>query len=272
MGNHQPASAPDNGTHLAKNSGNSDPAPIGRTLETIQAEILAKPLKPPSGNGSEAVARRSTSGTSLIEVHLETLRRQVGRRYAACSLQNFKLSDDMDVSRKQQTVLAAVQAYVDSLKERIADGCGLFLFGPAGCGKDHLLTAVMLEAVGRGYGVAWFNGQDLYGQFRDAITNEASVSERQTVDRLTEPAVLALSDPIPPSGDVTPFQRSMLFRVIDRRYRDRRPTWITANVADRTEADSRFSVQLVDRLTDESLCLPCNWPSHRASRRWKPGD
>ena len=264
-------SAPDNGTRPARNSANSEPAPIGRTLETIQAEILAKPLKPPGGNGSDAVSvpRRSTSGTSMIEVQLETLRRQVGRRYSGCSLQNFKLSDELDVSRKQQTALAAVQAYVDTIKERITEGCGLFLFGPAaGCGKDHLLTAVMLETVGRGYGVTWFNGQDLYGQFRDAITNEAS--ERQTADRLTEPSVLALSDPIPPSGDVTPFQRSMLFRVIDRRYRDRRPTWITANVADRTEADSRFGVQLVDRLTDESLCLPCNWPSHRASRRWKP--
>jgi DNA replication protein DnaC len=236
-------------------------------MEMIHAEILAKPLKPPGGNGSDAVPRRSTSGTSMIQVQLETLRRQVGRRYSGCSLQNFKLSDDLDVSRKQQTVLAAVQAYVDSLKDRIADGCGLFLFGPAGVGKDHLLTAVMLETVGRGFGVAWFNGQDLYGQFRDAITNEAS--ERQTVDRLTEPSVLALSDPIPPSGDVTPFQRSMLFRVIDRRYRDQRPTWITANVADRSEADSRFGVQLVERLTHESLCLPCNWPSYRVAR-WKP--
>ena len=203
--------------------------------------------------------------TSMIDVRLEPLRRQLSRRYAGCSLENFKLSDDRDVMNKKQTVLAAVQGYVDSLKDRIQDGCGLFLFGPVGCGKDHLLSAEMLETVRRGFSVAWFNGQDLYRQFRDASTNEAS--EKQIVDRLTKPAVLALSHPIRPSGDVTPFQRSMHFRVIDRRYRDRRPTWITANVAVRPEADARFGVQLIDRLTDESLSQPCNWPSYRAARR-----
>lgn len=210
-------------------------------------------------------ARKSAMRMAIV--NSQELKRELGSRYADCTLDGFIVSGEAADRPKQERTLVQLMAYRDTLKERVIEGSGVFLFGPAGCGKDHLLSALMLDAVRAGYAVKWFNGMDVYGAFRDGMDSETP--EKRMIADMAKPDILALSDPIPPKGDVTDFQRSQLFRVIDRRYRDRKPTWITANVSSREEADQRFGVQLVDRLTDGALCLPCNWPSYRASRRWK---
>lgn len=197
------------------------------------------------------------------------IRQSVGPRYGECCLANFTLSIDKEASSKQTQVLAQMSDLIDNMPNAVERGASLFIFGPVGSGKDHLLTAAMIRAARCGYTVRWFNGLDLYGSFRDSMDGEKPESSQ--LRPLVDADVLALSDPIPPVGEVTPFQRSMLFRVIDRRYRDRKPTWITANVATRAEADQRFGAQLVDRITDGALRLQCNWPSHRADRKWTNG-
>jgi hypothetical protein len=58
----------------------------------------------------------------------------------------------------------------------------------------------------------------------------------------------------------------MLFRAIDARYRDYRPTWVTINVGGGDEAEDRMGMQLVDRLRDRAVSIHCNWPSHRKPR------
>jgi len=229
----------------------------------LHAAILAQPAKPADPNEqrrAEALARQ--------RVH--ELRRSLGPRYADCSLDNFRVSQDPEERNDQQTVLGQVQAFVDELPDAVKCGSGLFLSGPIGTGKDHLLAAVMLAAVRQGYAVTWINGLDIFAAARDAITEE--VAEAQLFDRLTRPTILGISDPLPPTGVATPSQRSLLFRAIDFRYRFRKPTWITANIANREDAELRLGAQLIDRLTDGALCLACNWPSYRLSRRWKPSN
>jgi len=230
-------------------------------LAKLGAEILAKPIQAIDVDAEKRRADVTAAG-------VEALKRVIGRRYSMCRLDTFKLSADPTVKNLQQTTLASLQAFVDDLPNRIATGSGLFIYGPAGSGKDHLLSSVLFEAAGLGFSVHWVNGVDAFGRFRDNIRDGGDESD--LIRKLVAPAVLAISDPVPPIGDVGTYQRSMLFRVFDRRYRDRKPTWITANVAGRDEADKRLGVQLVDRLTDESLSLGCNWPSYRLERRWRP--
>ena len=88
-------------------------------------------------------------------------------------------------------------------------------------------------------------------------------SEREAVRRLVEPDVLVVSDIVPQAGTASPYQLSILFQVVDGRYRAQRTTVVTANVSSGNEAAQRLSPALVDRLRDESLALFCNWPSYR---------
>lgn len=185
---------------------------------------------------------------------------KLGRRYEACTLSNFEAKSD-----EQKAVVAALEGHCRKMRELSSDGAGVVLYGPKGTGKDHLLTSLMRAAVLRfGFTVEWCNGADLFGEWRDAIDRNGT--ERDGVSRLGGPDVLAISDPLPPVGKLSEWQASMLFRVLDYRYRRQRPTWITVNVATRQELDERMGAQLADRVVDGALTCFCNWPSHRKKR------
>jgi hypothetical protein len=106
---------------------------------------------------------------------------------------NFEIYD-----ARQRPVLERVRACVDSLKEIIADGRGLIFFGTVGTGKDHLLIALLYEAARLGFSCRYFNGQEIYGQFRDRM--DSGQKEDGLLNELEKPDVLAISDPIPPVG------------------------------------------------------------------------
>lgn len=187
------------------------------------------------------------------------LLRDIGQRYAGVRLGNFQVETDT-----QKRALAQLHAFCDSIEERTEAGQGLVLTGPKGTGKDHLAVACLRAAVlCSGINAAWVDGQMLYQEFRDGIDSETR--ERDALRAYTSPKILLISDPVPPSESLTPFQQSVLWRIVDRRYRDLRPTWVTMNVSSGEEAEKRIGAQIVDRLRDGALSIVCNWPSHRKS-------
>lgn len=79
--------------------------------------------------------------------------------------------------------------------------------------------------------------------------------------------MLAISDPTPPLGEVrSDWQRSLLFRIVDRRYRDLKPTWVTINAASAEEAEKRLTPNIIDRLSHDAVIVRCNWKSFRTGR------
>jgi len=165
---------------------------------------------------------------------------------------------------QQQSVVDLVQQYLIALPDLAKKGKSVLFFGPPGTGKDHLLVAMMKAAVMGGVDLHWDDGAEMFGKFRDNM--RGSESETTMLDRYTRPTILAISDPSPPFGGLTSYQASMFFRIVDRRYRDMKPTWITINVADRAEAEERIGASIVDRLGHDALALPCNWPSFRINK------
>ncbi len=143
------------------------------------------------------------------------------------------------------------------------------LFGPKGTGKDHLLVALCRAAIVAGKYVLWQNGMDLFGDIRDRM--DTADSERALINRLVAPDVLYLSDPVPPLGNLTEFQSSMMFRILDGRYSRRKPTWCSVNASKGAELESRMGPQNVDRLRDGALSIHCDWPSYRAVSRHVTG-
>ena len=109
-----------------------------------------------------------------------------------------------------------------------------------------------------GVSVRWFNGLDLYADYRDRMKGR-EFGERAFVAKLVEPDVLAISDPLPPVGAITEFQSQLLFRIIDSRIRNNKSVWLTLNISTSDEAEKRLGVSVVDRLRQDAVSLFCNW-------------
>ncbi len=180
-----------------------------------------------------------------------------GERYRECLLGNYDVTCE-----KQEAVVNELQVYGEHISVNTRVGRGIVLFGPAGTGKDHLLMALARVAITNDLDAGWKNGMDFFASVRDSFGNDDQ-REAELVDQLTKPTILILSDPLPPSGPLTDFQRNVLFRAIDKRYCHLKPTWVTLNCTGRTEADDRMGAQIMDRLVHDSLRLFCDWESYR---------
>lgn len=206
---------------------------------------------------------------------------QVGRRYADCTLDSFKVRvvdfDDgtlggrsrNEVSSRERAsmdgAVTCLRKYCDDITRNIKSGRGVVLFGAKGTGKDHLMVSVLKAAVMAGHRVVWRNGMDVYREITSTWNKSSDATESATISVLAKAPVLAISDPIPPIGELKEHEARALFSIIDERYRECLPTLITANFTDTKDAEQRMSGQIVDRLKDGALAIHCNWPSYRKS-------
>ena len=224
-------------------------------ITKIAAKICSRPVPPEeSPVDLDQVERRRRH-----DDHKQLLK-PMGVLYENCTSAGYVATTD-----KQTRLVAALRAYAEDMPAEVEAGNGIVLFGSSGTGKDHLLAALTRTAIiTHGMSVVWKNGMDLYGEMRDNIRNDKA--EKETVAALVKPDILYISDPLPPSGDLTPYQAAMLQRILDGRIRNRRPCWVSMNVQGSAEADRRMGPALVDRLKPGAICCHCDWKSYRQPR------
>lgn len=236
------------------------PQHASKSIEQRLAELETETIDDTAARqrAAEQLERERLTEANRRKSLLDTLNRKMGRRYAGCDLSNYQAT-----TADQREALADVTRYVMRLHLHLETGSGALLYGPPGTGKDHFAAVIVRTAVMEcGASVEWTDGSDFYGAIRDNIDGDKT--EAAFLKRFTSPALLVMSDPLPPAGAIkSEFQLSMLFRVIDRRYRDMRATVMTLNVANRSEAEQRLSPNIVDRLAHGAMAIHCNWPSYR---------
>lgn len=242
---------------------NSDgPTPISSAITAAVDRMRLRPQPSPEQIDRDRKAQEQACREEFvrqIDIRWKMFVRDIGERYAECTLDNYQISKDSAEAEDQSSVVERLRRHV----EKPTNGKSVVFFGPAGTGKDHLMVALCRAAIHRGAIVKWVNGMDLYGDIRDAMDSEKT--EASMLAAYTEAGILAISDPLPPWGDLTQHQAGMLFRIIDRRYRDCKATWMTANFSDGEEASKRLGVQIIDRMKDGAITLSCDWKSYRKS-------
>lgn len=231
----------------------ADPAPLSQVLGNLSPQAPRPAAVSCQISDSERLMRERMGRAHQA---WEDVRRQVGRRYDGVSLEVFAVSEPA-----QDAAVLTLREYLAAISDRIDQGEGLLLIGPKGTGKDHLAIACLREAAKAGFITKAEDGQSLFQRFRDGMNTDAS--EKDAVKSYTYPDVLLLSDPIPQTGAASDYQRTILWRIIDRRYRDLKPTWVTLNVANGAEAEARLGPQIVDRLRDGATVVKCEWKSYR---------
>lgn len=184
---------------------------------------------------------------------------RLGRRYAAdvVALDAFQV-----YHAAQKKTVARLQSMRPKLPGLVRSGSGLIFFGSVGTGKDHLMAAMLYACCEAGIHCDWVNGQTLFQRFRDGMSGDDR--ESSIVQSFFAPQVLAISDPTPPVPlKDESWRLETLYRVIDKRYRDMKSTWLTINAVDANDADAKLSAQVFDRLRDGAEMIPCFWPSFR---------
>lgn len=197
------------------------------------------------------------------ELRIDRFEKSLPRRYRQATLDSFRC----DIER-QHRVVAMLREYLSNPMANFHEGIGIVLYGPVGTGKDHLAIGVMRVLVEKlsGVRVLNVNCQDWFGQLRDAI-DQKSESESQMIRRLSAPHWLLLSDPLPPFGNLSQHQSTMLYRLLEQRAKQRLPNIVTINVANEEEARTRLGAACWDRMRGETWRIQCKWESYRRPAR-----
>src|SRR5262245_11323771 len=231
--------------------GLTTPSPFSR-LEILQSLLLREPetssVEEPSRAQKAQLVRRLVA--------------ELGPRYAPgrATLDAYRCPHP-----GQAELIKRLWQIAAELPQWVQAGSGLVWYGPCGTGKDHLASALLYIAAGRhGLSASWVCGMELFGRFRDNIDQQRT--EQAEIERLSRPDILCLSDPVPPVGDASAWNLTLLYRVLDRRAHLLRPTWATVNAASPAELEAKLSEPVWDRLKHGAELLPFFWPSYRVSR------
>jgi DNA replication protein DnaC len=233
-------------------------------------KVTSRPQTPPDETETPAIveAWREAAGLPKAESHqaaeklasraLADLAFSLGARY---SRERTRLAKFEIYHASQETAVTRVRAFIADMGTNLQEGRSLVLYGAVGAGKDHLLAAALYVAASATLPAQWLSGQEFYGRIRD--TMDTGEREETVMEKWTRPIILGISDPIPPIGKPSEWNTSQLYRILDRRYRAMRSTWVSLNAESLADADAKLSAPIFDRLRDGATLVPCFWPSFR---------
>lgn len=189
------------------------------------------------------------------QARLESLLEARGRAYRHASFDNYVLYHD-----RQRKSVAMLSAYVDDFRRHFRDCTGVLLYGPSRTGKGHLAVSMCRRMIlEHGAKVAIKNCRFVYQEYRDLHRN--SMSESKWFDRFAWQHFLVLEDPFAGDLNVTSAQEDVLYRLLEMRSSERRPTMFTTNVTSLNTFRDQITERNWRRIGDQVLSIDCNWPS-----------
>lgn len=162
-------------------------------------------------------------------------------------------------SSGQKQALSVARNYAEALIEGRTGGRGLVFSGRPGTGKTHLAAGI-LQAVLPGRRGRYMTAPDLIRAVRATWRPESPEREDEVLERLTAFDVLVLDEVAVNSG--TENEQTILFELIDRRYRALMPTVLVTN-QDRAGLHRALGERSFDRLTETARWVTFDWPSRR---------
>jgi DNA replication protein DnaC len=169
-------------------------------------------------------------------------------RYLASSLDNFSGNNDL-VGYVRQLVTGEPRS--------------VFLTGPTGCGKTHLATAMVRNLVQQNritrYNARFVSTVDLLIEAKATFGQAAGRSEEDVLVKYARPPLLILDDL--GAEKQSDWAATLLYALIDRRYRDLKITFITSNM-DLEAIEQQLGSRTASRLAEYEI-VKIRMPDHR---------
>jgi DNA replication protein DnaC len=166
-------------------------------------------------------------------------------------------------AKPQLAALTAARDYVENFNQHLRDGSGLILSGLPGTGKSHIAGAILQALLPEHVGM-YATCMQAIRTVRETWRRDSERSERQVLDTFGKVAILVLDEIGVQYG--TESEQTIIFDILDRRYRDMKPSILLTN-QDREGLKSFIGERAYDRLTETSRWIAFDWPSYRVQAR-----
>lgn len=196
----------------------------------------------------------------LKQAHIESLINQanIPARFIGRSFDNFRADSD-----GKERALKIAQDYAEAFDKHLKAGTGLIFSGLPGTGKSHLAAAILQAIMPKHTGL-YITCMSLIRAVRGTWRKDSEESEEQVLQMLSKVPLLVLDEIGVQYG--TDGEQTILFDVLDRRYRDMKPTILLTNQAKQGFKDF-IGERSFDRLVETSRWVPFDWDSYRAIAR-----
>lgn len=185
--------------------------------------------------------------------------RDVGDSLLHCTFENYRTPEEHHLAAKK-----TVQYYANDIDAAFEEPRQLFLYGTCGAGKDHLTMACAKAALEKGYSVRCISGPSFRSKLRDSIGGDG---EAAYLRPYLECDFLWISDPVVDGKPMTAYQSDVFYLLVDQRWRNNKPMWVTMNCAEAAEAEEDLGAAVFDRLRHRAVTHYFNWPTMRKKHR-----
>lgn len=179
-------------------------------------------------------------------------------RFVGRTLDNF-VADTPEKAK----ALEVAREFVENFDTHARRGSSLIFSGLPGTGKSHLATAVLQALMPERVGL-YTTVMGVIRAVRGTWRKDSERSETDVLDTLGGVPLLVLDEIGVQYG--TDGEQTILFDVLDRRYRDMMPTIFLTN-QDVKGMQQYIGERTFDRLREVSKWVTFDWPSHRPTAR-----
>jgi DNA replication protein DnaC len=247
LGERQPdrdAHCPEHGAFVSSNIfakvWSKCPACSAAEEAAAQAEASQRAAKAADDRHSEAIAQA-----------------RIPARFVGRTFDNFVAETD-----DQRHALTVARDFAERFDFHAKRGAWLVLSGMPGTGKSHLAAAILQTVLSRH--VRYMTCLDLIRSVRETWRRDSEKSESQVLAYLSGLDLLAIDEVGMQYG--TDGEQTILFDVLDRRYRDVKPTILMTN-QDMDGLKSSLGDRTHDRLREVGRLVLFEWPSYRPTAR-----
>lgn len=184
-------------------------------------------------------------------------RAAIPERFVGKGFDNFVADTDA-----KRAALSVLRDYAENFETNSQVGKGLILSGKPGTGKSHLAGAVLQSQLDRD--VLYATCMDVIRMVRETWRKDSERSERQVLAYLGGLDLLVIDEMGVQYG--TDGEQTILFDVLDRRYREVKPSILLTN-QDAKGLKDYLGERTFDRLRETCTYVPFEWESYRPQAR-----
>lgn len=181
----------------------------------------------------------------------------IPERFIGRSFENFKA--DTDAKLRAGTI---ARDFAEGFERCTSRGQGLIFSGKPGTGKSHLAAAILQALIPRD--VLYATCLDLIRMVRETWRKDSPQSERQVLTMLGDLDLLVIDEMGVQYG--TDGEQTIMFDVLDLRYRAMKPTILLTN-QDAEGLKGYLGERTYDRLRETSKLVLFDWDSYRPTAR-----